>query len=1122
MSVTNLSGTGGLLKSALVLLFCLMGLSLSAQDNSRPVSLDMTDVPLEQVLESIEEQTDYVFLNKDVDASQKVSINVSSMPVEKALDMLFSGKGITYNIESGHIVLSSETDQVAQVDVPAAGNTVSGTVVDSYGTPVIGAGVLIKGTTVGTSTDLDGKFSFELPEGMENSTLEFTCLGYTTMELPIGNRRLFNVTMKDDTIMMEATVVTALGIKRSEKALSYNVQEVKSDELLANKDANFVNSLNGKVAGLVINASSSGVGGASKVVMRGQKSISKSSNALYVIDGVPMYTSARDAGTEFDSRGATDPIADLNPEDIESMTVLTGAAAAALYGSAAANGAIVINTKKGEEGKTTVTVSSNTEIFTPFVLPRFQNRYGTGDYSSSQGSVVRSWGNRLNEANYMGYDPRSDYFRTGVNGTESVALSTGNAKNQTYLSAAAVNSIGVVPNNGYDRYNFTFRNTTKFFNDKMTLDVSASYIMQSDRNMTNQGTYNNPIVGAYIFPRGNDWNDIYMYERWDPTRQIYTQYWPVGDAGMTMQNPYWINYRNLRENKKTRYMLSAGLSYEILDWLTVSGRVRVDNSHNKYTEKFYATTNTQLTESSNNGLFGEEISEDKQVYADALLDINKTWDSWSLHANVGASITDMRNDLFSNRGPIASDNIPNVFNIFAVDQATMVKKQSGWREQTQSVYASAEIGFKSAYYLTLTGRNDWPSQLAGPRSTKSSFFYPSVGASVVLSEIIPNMPRQLEYIKVRGSYASVGSSFERWLANPVHEWPDKGNAWATDTSYPVNLLPERTQSWEAGITMRFLNWFNLDATYYNTHTKNQTFFPEISTGSGYSEIPIQSGDVLNEGFELALGFSKDWGIFNWSSNYTFSTNRNKIVSLAENAVNPVTGEDLNITSLNMGGLGNARFILREGGSLGDLYSRADLMRDDDGGIFVDSEGGVISETIKDVDDYVKLGSVLPKANMAWRNDFRVGNFNFGFMITARLGGIVFSRTQAVLDYYGVSESTAAARDNGGVFVNGSDVVDPNTWYTAIASGDVIPQYYTYSATNVRLQEASIGYTFPRKMLGDICEITLQLVGRNLWMIYNKAPFDPESIATTGNYYQGIDYFMMPSTRNFGFNLRLKF
>ena len=767
---------------------------------------------------------------------------------------------------------------------------------------------------------------------MENSTLEFTCLGYTTMELPIGNRRLFNVTMKDDTIMMEATVVTALGIKRSEKALSYNVQEVKSDELLANKDANFVNSLNGKVAGLVINASSSGVGGASKVVMRGQKSISKSSNALYVIDGVPMFTSAAEGGTEFDSRGSMDPVADINPEDIESMTVLTGAAAAALYGSAAANGAIVITTKQGQAGKTSVTVTSNTEVFTPFVLPRFQNRYGTGDYSSIQGSATRSWGDRLNDYNNPGYDPRKDYFQTGVTGTETVSLSTGNDKNQTYMSAGAVNSRGNVPNNRYDRYNFTFRNTTKFFDDKMTLDVSANYVIQRDLNTTNQGVYNNPIVGAYLFPRGDSWDAIEMYERWDPVRKIYTQYWPVGDAGMAMQNPYWVNYRNLRESKKNRYMLSAALSYDILDWLTVSGRIRVDNSVTKYTEKFYATTFTELTEGSNNGLFGIEQSEDKQFYADALVDINKTWEDWSLHANIGASITDMRNDLFSNRGPIASDNIPNIFNVYTIDAASMVKKQTGWREQTQSVYASAEIGFKSAYYLTLTGRNDWPSQLAGPRSVSSSFFYPSVGASVVLSEVIPNMPRQLEYVKIRGSYASVGSPFERWLANPVHEWPDKGNAWATETVYPMDQLkPERTNSWEIGLTMRFLNWFSLDATWYNTHTRNQTFAPNISTGSGYSVIYIQSGDVLNQGFELALGFDKEWGKFNWSSNYTFSTNRNKIVSLADNAINPVTGEALNITSLDMGGLGNALFILKEGGTLGDLYSRQNFVRDNTGG-----------------------------------------------------------------------------------------------------------------------------------------------------------------------------------------------
>lgn len=1111
---------------AVILAVCAMT-SAFAQ-NAGEITLKMENAPLGKVMDAIENQSQYLFLNDGVDVNMIVDVNVTKATISATLDKIFAAKPVSWKIDGVNIYISTKKDDTA------AGRRVSGVVTDASGAPLIGAAILVKGTTNGASTDVDGKFAFELDnDNMSGAkTLQFVCLGYTTVELPLGTRRVFNVTMQDDAQLLEGTVVTALGIKRSEKALSYNVQKVDSDELLANKDANFVNSLNGKVAGLVINSSSSGVGGASKVVMRGEKSISKSSNALYVIDGVPMYTSAKDAGTGFDSKGATDPIADINPEDIESMTVLTGAAAAALYGSSAANGAIVVTTKKGVEGKTSLTITSNTEIFNPFILPSFQNRYGTGDLNSSEGSIVRSWGNKLNASKFMGYNPRSDYFQTGVTGTESVSFATGNSKNQTYLSAAAVNSKGIVPNNGYNRYNFNFRNTTKFLNDKMTLDVAVGYIMQNDRNLTNQGTYNNPVVGAYIFPRGNDWNDVSMFERWDSSRKIYTQYWPVGDAGMTMQNPYWINYRNLRQNKKNRYNLSAGLYYDITDWMTLSGRVKVDNSENKFTEKFYATTNTQLTEYSQNGLYGQEESQDKQFYADVLLDINKTWNNWSLHANVGASISDMRSDAFSLRGPIAdgevdpseSKNIPNVFNVFAISQSKSVKKQAGWREQTQAVYASAEIGFKNAYYLTLTGRNDWPSQLAGPRSNQKGFFYPSVGASVVLSEIIPNMPKQLEYLKVRSSWASVGVPFGRWIANPMHEWPDKGNSWNTQTAYPVeNLKPERTNSWEVGITARFLNWFSLDASYYNTHTKNQTIYPEISTGSGYSEIPIQSGDVQNQGVELSLGFDKTWGIFGWNSSYTFSTNKNKIVSLVKDVMNPVTGEPLNISAMEVGGLGNARFILKEGGSLGDLYSRQDFVRDSNGKIYVNAEGNVATEVIKDLDSYIKLGSVLPKANMAWRNDFKVQNFNFGFMLTARLGGVVYSRTQAMLDYYGVSEASAAARDNGGVYINGSDLIDANKWYTAIGSGDAVPQYYTYSATNVRLQEASIGYTFPKKMLGGLFDLTLQVVGRNLWMIYNKAPYDPETVASaTSNFYSGLDYFMMPDTRNFGFNVRIKF
>ena len=1098
-----------------------------AQDTvSGGITLDMKDVTLETVMNAIERQSGYLFLNNQVDVSRTVSISVTDASIENVLDKLFKGTGINWRIQGTNIYISNKP--VQDTGDGKTGNAISGTIVDETGYPVIGAGVLIQGTTTGASTDLDGKFSFVLPEGMEDRNLEITCLGYASQVFPIGSRRVFDVTLQTDAIMMEGTVVTALGIRRAEKALSYNVQEIDSEELLANKDANFVNSLNGKVAGLVINASSSGVGGASKVVMRGQKSIEQSSNALYVIDGVPMYTMAKEGGTEFSSQGTTDPVADINPEDIESMTVLTGAAAAALYGSDAANGAIVITTKQGQAGKTSITISSNTEVSMPFVLPRFQNTYGTGNLQNSAGSDYYSWGQKMNDSNRMSYDPGRDYYQMGVTGTESVSFSTGTDKNQLYLSAAAVNSRGIVPNNKYDRYNFTFRNTTSFLNDKMKFDIGASYILQDDRNMTNQGTYSNPIVGAYLFPRGNDWEAVRMFERWDMSRNLYTQYWPVGAAGLNMQNPYWINYRNLRENKKDRYMLNAGLSYQILDWLNISGRIRIDNSANKYTEKYYASTDNTITDLSNRGLYSVQETSDKQIYGDVLLNVNKTWTDWSLQATAGASFTDMRSDLLQVRGPISDGSIAgekaglaNVFNVMNLSQSRTSRLQSGWREQTQSVFASAEVGFKGIYYLTLTGRSDWPSQLAGPNSSQKAFFYPSIGASIVVSDLIGNMPEELEYLKVRGSYASVGVAFERFIANPQYSWNSNNSSWNTQTQYPLyNLKPERTSSWEVGLTMRFLKYFSLDATYYHALTSNQTFDPKISVGSGWSNMYVQSGSVLNNGVELALGFDNTWGIFNWNSNFTFSTNHNKILSLADDIV--VEGVHLNIDQLDMNGLDQAHFILREGGTLGDLYSLVDLKRDSNGMIYVDENGSVTKENISDPDKYIKLGSVLPKANLAWNNNFRIGNFSLGFLFTARLGGVVYSKTQAMIDGFGVSEASAIARDNGGVAIGNGDFVDAQSWYQQVGNSSPVPQYYTYSATNVRLQEASIGYTFPRKMLKGVCELTLQLVGRNLWMIYNKAPFDPESIATTSNYYQGIDYFMLPSTRNFGFNVRLKF
>ena len=1109
----------------LILSVFLCGVPAVAQTQKIAVKLDMTKVPMKTVMNEIEKQTKYLFLYTDeIDTKRIVSIKADSKPLNEVLPLLFKDTDITYEITVPNIVLSKRVSA-------ARPSAISGVVKDSGGLGIIGATVLIKGTTVGTTTGIDGDFALTVPASVDNPELSVSFVGYETRVVPIGSRTTFDIRLSNSSIEVEQVVVTALGIKRAEKALSYNVQQVNSDAITANKDANFINSLNGKVAGVNINASSAGVGGASKVIMRGMKSISQTSNALYVIDGVPMFTKAQEGGTEFSSQGTTDPIADINPEDIESISVLTGAAAAALYGSDAANGAIVVTTKKGQAGQLSVTVTSGIEIMTPFVLPEFQNRYGTGNLRVPDGAEHLSWGKALNSANKMGYDPRHDYFRTSTANNESFSLSAGTERNQTYFSAAAINSRGIVPNNSYDRYNFTFRNTTSFLNDKMRLDVGASYVLQEDCNMINQGTYNNPLTGAYLFPRGDDWADIEMYERYDPIDKISKQYWPMGDGSITMQNPYWANYRNLRENRKDRYMLNAALSYDILDWLNVSGRIRLDNSHNTYTEKMYASSNVQLTEQSANGLYGVTKTMDRQVYGDALLNINKTFgDDWSLQANIGASFSDMKNDALKIRGPIADgtsgekQGLANVFNIQNLSNSTKtVRKQEGWREQTQSIFASAEVGYKGTYYLTLTGRNDWPSQLAGPNSVNSSFFYPSVGASVVLSEIIPNMPKNLSYVKLRASYASVGLAFSRFYANPTRSWNSSTNSWNLSSQSPLyDLKPERTKSFEVGLTMRFLRHFNFDISYYNTRTINQTFNTGIPASSMYSKVYKQDGDVRNRGFEMSLGYKNTWNRFSWDSNFTASVNRNKIMKLGKEVIDPNTGKVTPIGDLNVGGMGNVRFILREGGSLGDIYSRADLRRDSNGDIYQDMDGNIFVDNKTQTKDFIKLGSVFPDANLAWRNDFRWRNFNFGFLLTARLGGVVYSRTQAVMDYYGVSASSADARDAGGIVINGNDLIDAQKWYQTVANGDTTPQYYTYSATNVRLQEASIGYTIPRKKLGDVCDITLSIVGRNLWMLYNKAPFDPEAVATTSNYYQGIDYFMMPSLRSIGFNVRVKF
>lgn len=1014
--------------------------------------------------------------------------------------LIASGHNVAlYATESGISVSngSLSSSSVAKV-------TTTGQVVDAKGEPLIGVSILEVGTTNGTITDIDGNFTLSVNEG---ATLEISYIGYKTQTLPV-RAKLGQIVMKEDTEVLDEVVVTALGIKRSQKALSYNVQEVKGDALTAVKDANFMNSLAGKVAGVQISSGATGAGGAARVVMRGMKSLTKDNNALYVIDGVPVFNTGSSGGEgQYGSMGGSDAVADLNPDDIASVSMMTGPSAAALYGSAAANGVVLITTKKGQTEKTNLTVSNSTTFSKAYIMPEMQNRYGTS-------AGLFSWG----AATDRRYDP-SDFFNTGTNIINSIALSTGNAKNQTYLSASTTNSDGILPNNSYNRYNFTARNTTNFLNDRLTLDIGAQYIIQNNKNMVSQGQYYNPLPALYLFPRGDNFDEIRLYERYDTDYGYMKQYWPYGDGGMSLQNPYWIQNKILRTSEKKRYMLNASLKWKVTDWFNITGRVNLDNSD--YRNRSEKSASTLTTFCGVNGGLEDAMRQERSIYADVLGNIDKTFGEFRLNANFGASIYHTSMNQLSIAGDL---KIPNFFQMNNINYSANYKPDpQGYDDEIQSVFASAELSWRNQLYLTVTGRNDWDSKLA--YSKHPSFFYPSVGLSAVLSDML-ELPEVISYAKIRGSYTIVASSFDRFLTNPGYVYNAQTHNWENPTVYPMDdMKPEKTKSWELGLNLKFWeNRFSLDATYYRSNTLNQTFSVDIPPSSGYNKAIVQAGNVQNQGVELGLGFHDEWAGFGWSSNATFTLNRNKVIRLASGSVNPVTGEEIQMENMPVGWLGKEnvapRVILTEGGSMTDIYVYNQLTRDNNGNIKVDQNGNL---SMTSSSTPTKVGDLDADFNLGWTNHFTYKGIDLGVVLSARVGGLAYSATQGILDYYGVSEASATARDNGGIPIN-NGLVTAQKYYQTIGTGEGgYGRYYLYSATNVRLQELSLNYTLPKKWFKNVANVTLGVVGRNLWMIYCKAPFDPElSAATASNYYMNVDYFMQPSLRNIGFNVKVQF
>ena len=990
----------------------------------------------------------------------------------------------------------------------AQNRTITGTVTDDYGEPLIGASVVVEGdSSTGAITDLDGRYSITVPASAQ--ALRFSYIGQKDAVEQIGGRSVINVTLASDNIALNATVVTAMGIRKEEKSLSYNVQQPKLETV--SPVGSFVNGLNGKVAGVSINQSSTGVGGTSRIVMRGSKSISNNNNALYVIDGIPMQSlrGSNPEGTYAGAGQTGDVLGTLNQDDIESISVLSGPSAAALYGAHAANGVIIITTKKGQKDRLDIDYSNSTIFSRAYVMPEFQNTYGP----SSPGSYY-SWGAKLDTPS--SYNPR-DFFQTGVNEINSFALSTGTERSQTYVSAAVANARGIIHNNNVGRYNLTFRNTTDLVKDVLTLDINATYGRVNEQNMIAQGEYGNPVVPVYLFPAGDDFSKVQVYERYDAGRNFKTQYWPY-DFIQSMQNPYWITEHQKWQNGKTRLMGSAQLSWKPFKWLTLSARGKYDRTDEKREQKFDASTNTLFTEGSKHGLYSLNNQYTEQKFGEVLATFNKYFGDNVLNLTgvVGANIDDIRFESNFAGGPLATVN--NMFNLNNVDLASSHANygSSGWRYQNQSVFANAQLGWRSKVYLDATYRVDWASTLW----TAGGITYPTVGLSGILTELMPFMKSSFfPYWKVRASYSEVGNSPEA-SAFPLDPRSSlvMGRIVTLDRRANKDLDPERTKSFELGTNIHFFDSkLQIDATWYRSDTYNQFYTARLSSTSTNSSMLLNGGRVNNQGVEVAVRFDDEKGKWNYGTYLTWSWNRNKIMDLS--FVDPLDGQVYGRDGISVGGFGGVHNVLYEGGSLGDVYVTT-IATDEHGFYQLNADGMIVADY--DEKDMIYAGTTDAKHRLSWGGHLGWNGLTANFLFTARLGGVVLSKTQAVMDYYGISQDTAVAREKGFLEFNGMKTNDIQGYYQVLGRDNGVMSQYVYDATNVRLAEVSLGYDFPCKNWGWVKGLNLSVVGNNLAMLFLKAPFDPEMTSSAGTYNQGIDYFMQPSTRSLGFAVKVHF
>ncbi|GLR15861.1 SusC/RagA family TonB-linked outer membrane protein [Portibacter lacus] len=969
----------------------------------------------------------------------------------------------------------------------------TGTIIGSDGIALIGVNVSEQGSSNGTVTDLDGKYSLEVSD---NATLVFSYTGFTTMEIVVGDESQIDVTLSQG-LQLNEVVVTALGIKRESSTLTYAQQTVDGDELTLARDVNFLNSLSGKAAGVEIQKSSGGAGGSTKIVLRGDKSLGGSSSPLFVIDGIPMANNKGSQAGMWGGVDGGDGMSQLNPEDIESISILKGSNAAALYGSQGANGVVLITTKQGKNGKAVVSVSSGVTFENRLLKPDLQYKYG------SENGTKESWSTTPGD-----YDDNfvEDFFQTGSNLINSISVSGGTDRTKAYFSFGNVTANGILENHKYDRNNLTFKQSTKLLNDKLTIGSSVILSIEETLNRPRAGYYDNPLTGLYRFPRDRNFDDFKNnYSIVDPNTNLAGQNWFVIDHHQS--NPYWLRNKETQEHENKRMIGSLTLDYQFNDKLSISARGNYDYADKRAEQRQSAGGNTTTVHP--NGSWNYSKWNDELIYTDAILNYNDNFGDFSLGVIGGTSY---QKTVFGKGVEVPGSaqfglQYANEFFFQNIGTNVPVRSILNSRLVKQAVFTNATIGYKEMFYVDVSGRNDWASSLAG--TGNESYFYPSFGATAILSKII-TMPDFITFAKVRFSNSRVGNEVPFNVVDPENTIAASGGVNRNLQQPFDNLSPEIITSNEIGTNWRFFDdKFGVDLTLYSTVSTDQFISLPAPSGSGFSTYFVNAGKIVNEGIEVVVDITPIYTPkFLWKTSFNFWANRNEVVE---------THPDLGPLSTGASEGYTARF--EEGGSVGDIYAFM-FQRDDQGRIMLDEATARPLKTA----EVEFAGNLNSDWSLGWNNSFKMGKFGLNFIVNGKFGGLAFSQTESLLDEAGVSQRTADARDAGGVAVNAVQgdtpvsMVDTETWYRQVGGRNGIGEVYLYDRTNVRLTQANLSYN---ATFGNV-PVTFSLVGQNLFFLYIKAPFDPELAMNTTRNSASLDNFNLPTTRTFGFNVNVKF